>query len=83
MDRRKKAGPILNSNALTGKYCFLQEHPTQVCGCPQPPLLAYSLKADSPHLMSVQGTQVDVWRLGQTIDRQVTPRLCSCNLSWQ
>jgi hypothetical protein len=45
----------------------------QVCGTPQPPLLGLGPIADIPCLMSASGTEVDVWRLGQAIERQVGP----------
>ncbi len=42
----------------------------RVCKCPQPPLLAHASGAFQPHLLSAQGTQVDVWQLGVAHDRQ-------------
>ncbi|CAL8461915.1 g1446 [Coccomyxa elongata] len=49
---------------------FSQEHPVRVCKCPQPPLLAHASGGSPPHLLSAQGTQVDLWRLGVAHDRQ-------------
>lgn len=42
----------------------------RVCKCPQPPLLAHASGGSPPHLLSAQGTQIDLWRLGVAHDRQ-------------
>jgi hypothetical protein len=47
----------------------------RVCKCPQPPLLAHASGAALPHLLSAQGTQVDLWCLGVAHNRQQHVRL--------
>ena len=55
----------------------------RVCKCPQLPLLAHAPGAGEPVLVSAQGTQLDVWRLGVANSRsqQVGPP-STCGWQW-
>lgn len=50
----------------------------RVCKCPQLPILAHASGSGGPaSLLSAQGTQMDVWRLGVANDRQQQVAPCS------